>query len=830
MSAVGSVGPSNTIHFKFRSATTFDTILIPGTMARIFDVKRAIILKKKMGNRGGGSGGIEFDLSVVNASTNEEYNDENKMIPRGCRVVVHRLPATRGMGLLARIARAEAGGNATISQTSITSLAPAGHYDVKGRDKDEEFVDTAVSFSHSIEEEDINRKALEEEEALQRAVSGRAGLYRASGRVWMQDSGTSGLLNIGSGASALNASKMNISASGVGGGEKHANKYKGQGIGGQHFQKPNADPELRSLEPATKKRATGIPRTFLNFLPPTGDNSAADDNKVVAGVMEAPGGGTATLQPNHQAFLSLLSRSGGKSNRGDLTLALKKLGKTLPDYFKCAICFQLVRDAVMLKWDEQGRNVCDTCIRSALTAEHGFHCPVTGVDGVTPDDLIVNLGLRKAATDFVSGIMSELEELEKKEAAALDSSNSQEDPVNVETQATNMARKRQRANMGEINDGGLGDDFGGDVFDMGDDDDFIEPPEITENKDKVKKDTHVSAISQLNNDKIITGNESLQGKNKSVDAMDTTTKFDSSIATNISSENTPNEINTENHSDVTFNNTKKPTVQTKGAAVFSSTVCAGRNATSKSTPRVRGPPPGYASGPAMPSAALSGPPPTHQNNQTNTKGHNSNVRGRGYGHPHHNGNIVAGRGLRDGPDRCGRGSRWNFQQMEQNTNRGVGRSAPHTERVPMSMHGYNGGPGYHSNLYDDSVPPQSERKETDIQEQRRPLIWDQNNKEQPKDKSREEELRAYRTNVERLKKRSHPNMNGKTSFDHMTQNHRFGPNGSGDPHFRRGGGTNQGRGFPPPSLQHHYGQGHNSFHGRGPLGGNGRGWRVDRRR
>jgi len=94
----------------------------------------------------------------------------------------------------------------------------------------------------------------------------------------------------------------------------------------------------------------------------------------------------------------------------------------------------------------------------------------------------------------------------------------------------------------------------------------------------------------------------------------------------------------------------------------------------------------------------------------------------------------------------------------------------------------------------------------------------------------QEELRAYRTNVERLKKRSHPNMNGKTSFDHMTQNHRFGPNGSGDPHFRRGGGTNQGRGFPPPSLQHHYGQGHNSFHGRGPLGGNGRGWRVDRRR
>jgi hypothetical protein len=53
--------------------------------------------------------GLEFDLVVTNSQTGEEYSDEASMIPRNTQLIVHRLPAARGVGLLAKIARSEQG-------------------------------------------------------------------------------------------------------------------------------------------------------------------------------------------------------------------------------------------------------------------------------------------------------------------------------------------------------------------------------------------------------------------------------------------------------------------------------------------------------------------------------------------------------------------------------------------------------------------------------------------------------------------------------------------------------------------------------------------------
>ena len=97
------------ILYKFRSATNFETLPLPGTQARLFDVKRAIVRAKKLDRTSAQGPGLEFDLSIRNANTNEEYTDESILLPRGTRVVVQRMPAARGHGLLARIARADAG-------------------------------------------------------------------------------------------------------------------------------------------------------------------------------------------------------------------------------------------------------------------------------------------------------------------------------------------------------------------------------------------------------------------------------------------------------------------------------------------------------------------------------------------------------------------------------------------------------------------------------------------------------------------------------------------------------------------------------------------------
>merc|ERR1711862_948661 len=59
---------------------------------------------------GGGNNALEFDLSIRNANnTSEEYNDDSMLLPRGSRVIVQRLPASKGMGLLDRIAKCELG-------------------------------------------------------------------------------------------------------------------------------------------------------------------------------------------------------------------------------------------------------------------------------------------------------------------------------------------------------------------------------------------------------------------------------------------------------------------------------------------------------------------------------------------------------------------------------------------------------------------------------------------------------------------------------------------------------------------------------------------------
>ena len=81
---------SSVILYKFRSGTTFEALPLPGSAARLFDVKKAIVVAKKLDQ-----GSMEFDLSVRDATTNVEYTDDAMLLPRGARLVVQRLPVAR---------------------------------------------------------------------------------------------------------------------------------------------------------------------------------------------------------------------------------------------------------------------------------------------------------------------------------------------------------------------------------------------------------------------------------------------------------------------------------------------------------------------------------------------------------------------------------------------------------------------------------------------------------------------------------------------------------------------------------------------------------------
>jgi hypothetical protein len=429
---------ASTILYKFRSATTFEALPLPGSAARLFDVKKAIVKAKKLD-----SGSIEFDLAVRNADTNEEYANEAMLLPRGTRLIVQRLPAQRGHGFLARMARNEHAGTGMPSQHMPPGAAPSGYYTIESRAGD---ADEFVSTTNDPANDEKELAALQAATNLQSDGPAMTGGYATQKRSYN--------------AGAAGAS--------TGGGGQKPNFAKAPNF------RPNADPELRDQEKKMmpkKGRATGIPRTFLSLsAPPQTDGSEGGDNE----------SSMPMLQPNSQGFKDLVNRGGGRSEntagtRRDLDYALKLTATTVPEHLQCGICHNVVKNAMLLPWDPEGRTTCETCIRDGLT-QNGFRCPLTGMDGVSPDDLLPNVGLRKAVEMFIKGVMDKVDEIEQEQveeadvttdaARSTDADGNILDGAGTEkgvivSKKSNLVNRKKSE---EVDPFGGDDDFGGDVF------------------------------------------------------------------------------------------------------------------------------------------------------------------------------------------------------------------------------------------------------------------------------------------------------------------------------------------------------------------------------
>jgi len=60
---------SSVIHYKFKSSNTWDSIHFDGSVLSVIDIKRAIIISKRLTKQT--SGTCEFDLLLTNAQTGE---------------------------------------------------------------------------------------------------------------------------------------------------------------------------------------------------------------------------------------------------------------------------------------------------------------------------------------------------------------------------------------------------------------------------------------------------------------------------------------------------------------------------------------------------------------------------------------------------------------------------------------------------------------------------------------------------------------------------------------------------------------------------------------
>lgn len=487
---------SSTILYKFRAQTNFEQISLPGSSARLFDIKRAIVAAKRLDKTGGMQ--IEFDLSVRNAMTEEEYTDENMLLPRGTRVIVQRLPAAKGQGILARIARADAGmSTAVTARYGNQEAANGGFYTIESHKDDDEFVSsTNISSQSPVEEENSEEKEL----AALKAATEKTG---------------------GSVYSTSQPTKFGPAAVGIV--PPPPSFGKPQSVGFQQHpvtsNRPNADPELREQERLAaqagqpKKRATGIPRTFLSISAPPVEGEEKHD--------EENGSGAVKLQPNTIAFEALINRGGGQSGSSgralDLDYALKLTATEIPEHLQCGICGQVVKNAMLIPWDPEGRTTCEMCMRDGL-AKNAFRCPLTGNEGVSPDDLLPNVGLRKAVDIFVKDVYEKMNEIvqaqeaedeaEKAKAAqGAESKKASDFEGDTLDKGVVLGRKDVLGHSGqkrrrETDD--FGDDFGGDVFDV--------EPEATEeenieeeNQDDVNND--VSVITIENNSDVLKNGE-----------------------------------------------------------------------------------------------------------------------------------------------------------------------------------------------------------------------------------------------------------------------------------------------------------------------------------
>ncbi|CAB0009928.1 unnamed protein product [Nesidiocoris tenuis] len=76
------------VHYKFKSALSFDTITFDGLHISIRDLKKSILQQKQIGR------GSDFDLQITNAQSNEVYEDDSTLVPKNSSLIVVRVPLT----------------------------------------------------------------------------------------------------------------------------------------------------------------------------------------------------------------------------------------------------------------------------------------------------------------------------------------------------------------------------------------------------------------------------------------------------------------------------------------------------------------------------------------------------------------------------------------------------------------------------------------------------------------------------------------------------------------------------------------------------------------
>ncbi|TID22216.1 Zinc finger RING/FYVE/PHD-type protein [Venturia nashicola] len=344
---------SSSVFYKFKSSKEPQRITFDGTSITVFELKRDIIKLSGLGD------GTDFDLSIYDEASNEEYTDDTTTIPRSSSVVARRLPAARhGHGKAARYVSGKAPVNAKNSyrtEASKSAIQPK-----------------PITQSNSTV--DLGRPQTEEERI--------AAMFAAEGSQWeQQQQEMANAKPVWNNNKGHNKRPINVPD------HEPPAKYICHrcGLAGHWIQlcPTNDDPNFEQKPKI--KRTTGIPRSFMKKVEkPVGatDDGLTEESNQGGTIMLDADGNHVIVAPDtaswekEQAKLKASAAQQEASKTG--SKELQQLG------LECPIDKRLF--VAPMKTPCCGKTYCSDCIENAL-ADNDLKCPNCGTEDVILENL-----------------------------------------------------------------------------------------------------------------------------------------------------------------------------------------------------------------------------------------------------------------------------------------------------------------------------------------------------------------------------------------------------------------------------------------------------------
>lgn len=398
---------SASVYYKFKSQREPSRITFDGTGISVWDLKREIIMQNKMGK------GLDFDLGIYSADTEEEFKDDNYIIPRSSQVIVRRLPPAKpGRGSAAKyVADLQGGGaNSSVQERMQPAAGPSrgqafrGQMSMRfdGKQDGQMQQPTTQQVAGTQEMETIS--GLEGDEA-----SKIAAMFQATTEQWdeTQEKMANATYRDRPGAPARKPARpMQPGETNRPTMQPTVQHDRPPPIGyicfrcgtKGHWIHDCPTNEDRDFDNKPRfKRTTGIPKSMLKTVEAPPDGTARE------GVMVTPDGSYVIAQVDSASWARNQAHRQKRLTKSDIYGSVPSDPK-----LACMICNKLLRDAV--KTPCCSNYFCQEDIATHLL-EHDFNCPECGKRIKDLADLQRDDEVRKQVREYID---AEMEKSEKK--------------------------------------------------------------------------------------------------------------------------------------------------------------------------------------------------------------------------------------------------------------------------------------------------------------------------------------------------------------------------------------------------------------------------------